>query len=73
MDGPDPRRHARRDVVGAIIGGEAGAGIGLLAVGTTPLAPLGFAVLGAAAGFGVMHARHALMRRWLRSHLRAAR
>jgi len=73
MTGPDPRRHARRDVVGAIIGAEAGAGVGLLTVGSIPLAPLGLAVLGAAAGFGAMHARQALVRRWLRSQLRAAR
>jgi hypothetical protein len=72
MQGPDPRRRARRDVVAAIIGAEAGAGIGLLAAGSTPLAPLGLAVLGAAAGFGVMSARQALVRRWLRSQLRAA-
>ena len=73
MQGPDPRRRARRDVVAAIIGAEAGAGIGLLAAGSTMLAPLGLAVLGAAAGFGVMSARHALVRRGLRSQLRAAR
>ena len=57
----------------AIIGAEAGAGIGLLAAGATPFAPLGLAVLGAAAGFGVMSVRHALVRRWVRSQLRAAR
>ena len=73
MRGPDPRRRARREVAGAIIGAEAGAGIGLLVFGTTMLAPLGLAVLGAAAGFGYMSARHALLRRWLRSQLRAAR
>jgi hypothetical protein len=73
MQGPDPRRRARREIVAAIIGAEAGAGIGLLAVGATPLAPLGLAVVGAAAGFGVMSVRQALVRRWLRSQLRAVR
>ncbi|MGH3995633.1 MAG: hypothetical protein ACRDSN_24590 [Pseudonocardiaceae bacterium] len=56
-----------------IIGAEAGAGIGLLAVGATPLAPLGLAVVGAAAGVGVMSLRHVLIRRWLRSQVRAVR
>ena len=73
MDGPDPRRRVRREVVAAIIGAEAGAGIGLLALGSTPLAPLGLAALGAAAGVGVVSARQVLIRRWLRSQLRAAR
>ena len=73
MQGPDPRRRARREVVAGIIGAEAGAGIGLLAVGGTVLAPLGLAVLGAAAGVGVMSLRHAMIRRWLRAQLRAAR
>jgi hypothetical protein len=73
MTGPDPRRRARREVVAAIIGAEAGAGIGLFILGATPLAPLGLAVVGAAAGFGAMSLRHALVRRWLRSQLRAAR
>lgn len=73
MQGPDPRRRARREIVAAIIGGEAGAGIGLLVAGATPLAPLGLAVVGAATGFGVMSLRQALVRRWLRSQLRAAR
>jgi hypothetical protein len=72
MKGPDPRRRARREVVAGIIGAEAGAGIGLLAAGATPLAPLGLAVVGAALGAGVMSLRHALIRRWLRSQLRAA-
>jgi hypothetical protein len=73
MQGPDPRKKARLEIVAGIIGAEAGAGIGLLALGATPLAPLGLAVLGAAAGVGVMSVRHALIRRWLRSQLRAAR
>jgi hypothetical protein len=73
VQGPDPRRRARREFVGAIIGAEAGAGIGLLAAGATPFAPLGLAVLGAAAGFGVMSVRQALVRRWVRSQVRGAR
>jgi hypothetical protein len=73
MQGPDPRRRARREVVAAIIGAEAGAGIGLLAMGATPLAPIGLAAAGAALGAGVMSLRHALIRRWLRSQLRAVR
>ena len=73
MWGPDPRRRARREVAAAIIGAEAGAGIGLLTVGSTPFAPLGFAALGALAGFGLVRVRHALVRRWLRHQLRAAR
>jgi len=73
MQGPDPRRRARREVAAAIIGAEAGAGIGLLVLGATPLAPLGLAAVGAALGAGVIGARQALIRRWLRSQLRAAR
>ena len=73
MQGPDPRRRARREVVAGIIGAEAGAGIGLIAVGATPLAPIGLAVVGAALGAGLMSVRHVLIRRWLRSQLRAVR
>jgi hypothetical protein len=70
---PDPRRLAPREIAGAIIGAEAGAGIGLLVLGSVPFAPLGAAALGAATGFGAMRIRHALVRRWLRHQLRAAR
>jgi hypothetical protein len=73
MQGPDPRKRARREVVAGIIGVEAGAGIGLLVVGTTPFAPIGLAAVGAVVGAGLMSLRHALIRRWLRSQLRAAR
>jgi hypothetical protein len=73
MQGPDPRRRARREIVAGIIGAEAGAGIGLLAAGGTPLAPLGMAVVGAVVGAGAMSLRHALIRRWLRSQMRAVR
>jgi len=74
MRRPDPRRkRAPRELVGAIIGAEAGTGIGLLLLGDTPLAPLGLAALGAAVGAGSMYLRNTLVRRWLRSQLRAAR
>ena len=73
MQGPDPRKRARRDIAGALIGAEAGAGLGLLVLGSVPFAPLGMAALGAAAGFGVMRVHHLVARRWLRHQLRAAR
>jgi hypothetical protein len=73
MQGPDPRRPARREVVAGIIGAEAGAGIGLLAMGSTPFAPIGLAAVGAVVGVGVMSLRHVLIRRWVRSQLRAVR
>jgi uncharacterized membrane protein len=73
MQGPDPRRRARREVVAGIIGAEAGAGIGLLAVGATPFAPIALAAVGAAVGAGVMSLRHLMIRRWVRSQLRAVR
>jgi uncharacterized membrane protein len=73
MKGPDPRKRARREVVAAIVGAEAGAAVGLLFFGGVPLAPLALVALGAAAGAGAMHARHTLFRRWVRSQLRAAR
>jgi hypothetical protein len=59
--------------VAAIIGAEAGTGIGLLVVGGTPLAPLALAALGAGIGAGAVHARNTLVRRWLRAQLRGAR
>jgi hypothetical protein len=73
MQGPDPRRRARREIVAALIGAEAGAGLGLLVMGATLFAPLLFALLGAGVGVGVIRVRHVLIRRWLRSQLRAAR
>jgi hypothetical protein len=73
MNGPDPRRRARREVVAAIIGAEAGAVVGLLAAGATPGAPLAFAAAGAVVGSGVMAIRQVLIRRWLRSRLRGVR
>ena len=68
-----PEDRAPRELVGAIIGAEAGAAAGLLAIGATPLVPLALAALGAAIGAGSVHARRVLIRRWLRVQLRAAR
>ena len=73
MQGPDPRKPARREVVAAILGAEAGAFVGLFAFGGITFAPIGTAVLGAGIGAAAMHARHKLFRRWLRGQLRAAR
>jgi hypothetical protein len=73
MHGPDPRKPARREVAAALIGAEVGAGVGLLALGGTLLAPLALAVLGAAVGAGAATLRGRLIRRWLRKQLRAAR
>jgi hypothetical protein len=70
---PDSRNRAPREVVAAIIGAEAGIGIGVLVVGGTVLAPLAFGALGAGIGAGAVHARNLLVRRWLRAQLRAAR
>jgi hypothetical protein len=61
-----------RDIAATLIGLEAGLGIGLLAFGTIFLAPMGLALLGAAVGFGVRRGRLQLIRRALRSKLRAA-
>ena len=62
-----------RDIAAVLIGIEAGLAIGLLAFGTTLLAPMGMALVGAAAGFGIRRGRLQLIRRALRSRLRAAR
>ena len=66
-------RMETRDVAAVLIGLEVGLGFGLLAFGTTLLAPMGFALLGALAGFCVRRGRLQLIRRALRSQLRAAR
>ncbi len=62
-----------RDIAATLIGLELGLGIGLLAFGTTLLAPMGIALLGAVAGFALRRGRLQLIRRALRSQLRAAR
>ena len=66
-------RMETRDIAATLIGLEAGLGIGLLAFGTTLLAPMWMARLGAAIGLGVRRGRLQLIRRALRSQLRAAR
>jgi hypothetical protein len=62
-----------RDIAAVLIGLEAGLAIGLLAFGTTFLAPFGIALLGAAAGYAVRRGRLQLIRRALRSQLRGVR
>jgi hypothetical protein len=62
-----------RDIAAALIGLEVGLGIGLLVFGTTLLAPMWMAVLGAVVGLAVRKGRLRLIRRALRSQLRAAR
>ena len=66
-------RMETRDIAATLIGLEAGLGIGLLAFGTTLLAPIWIALLGAAVGLAVRKGRLQLIRRALRSQLRAAR
>jgi hypothetical protein len=66
-------RMETRDIAAVLIGLEAGLAIGLLAFGTTLLAPMGFALLGAVVGYAVRKGRLQLIRRALRSQLRAAR
>jgi hypothetical protein len=66
-------RMETRDIAALLIGLEVGLGIGLLAFGTTLLAPMGMGLLGAVVGFGVRKGRLQLIRRALRSQLRAAR
>jgi hypothetical protein len=68
-----PTRMQPRDVAATLIGLEIGLGIGLLAFGTTLLAPMGTAILGAVVGFAVRKGRLQLIRRALRAQLRAAR
>jgi hypothetical protein len=70
---PSRRRMEPRDIAAILIGLQVGLVIGLFAVGTTLLAPLGVGLVGAVAGFGIRRARLELIRRALRSQLRAAR
>jgi hypothetical protein len=67
------RQRAPRELVAAIIGAEAGIGVGLLMVGGTPLAPLTLGATGAAIGAAAVYTRNTLVRRWLRAQLRGAR
>jgi hypothetical protein len=62
-----------RDIAATLIGLEAGLGIGLLVFGTTLLAPMWMGILGAALGLAIRRGRLQLIRRALRSQLRAAR
>jgi hypothetical protein len=62
-----------RDIAATLIGLEVGLGIGLLAFGTTLLAPMWMALLGAGIGLAVRKGRLQLIRRALRSQMRAAR
>ena len=66
-------RMETRDIAAVLIGLEVGLAVGLLAFGTTLLAPMGIALLGAGMGFVVRRGRLQLIRRALRSQLRAAR
>jgi hypothetical protein len=66
-------RMETRDIAAALIGLEVGLGIGLLAFGTTLLAPMWMALVGAGVGLAVRKGRLQLIRRALRSQLRAAR
>ena len=66
-------RMETRDIAAALIGLEAGLAVGLLAFGTTLLAPMWMALLGAVLGYGLRRGRLQLIRRALRSQLRAAR
>jgi hypothetical protein len=62
-----------RDIAAVLIGLEAGLAIGLLAFGTTFLAPMGLGLLGAVVGFGLRRGRLTLIRRALRAQLRGFR
>jgi hypothetical protein len=66
-------RMETRDIAAVLIGLQVGLVIGIVAFGTTLLAPFGIALLGAATGYAVRRGRLQLIRRALRSQLRAAR
>lgn len=72
----DSDKRTPRAVVAALIGAEAGAGLGLVFFGSTPMAPLAFALggtlAGPPAGVAVAALRRALVARRLRSQIRAA-
>jgi hypothetical protein len=70
---PNRPRMETRDVAAVLIGLEVGLGIGLLAFGTTLLAPMWMGLLGAATGYAVRRGRLQLIRRALRAQLRGAR
>ena len=68
-----PARMETRDIAAVLIGLEAGLALGLLAFGTTLLAPMGMGILGALVGLAIRRGRLQLIRRALRSQMRAAR
>jgi hypothetical protein len=68
-----PARMETRDIAAVLIGLEVGLAVGLLVFGTTLLAPMGMGILGAVAGLAVRRGRLQLIRRALRSQMRAAR
>ena len=68
-----PASMETRDIAAALIGLEAGLALGLLAFGTTLLAPMGMGILGALVGLAIRRGRLQLIRRALRSQMRAAR
>ena len=68
-----PARMETRDIAAVLIGLEAGLALGLLAFGTTLLAPMGMGILGAVVGLAIRRGRLQLIRRALRSQMREAR
>ncbi|MGE5635553.1 MAG: hypothetical protein ACM3UV_01245 [Nocardioidaceae bacterium] len=67
----------KRMIAAGVLGGEAGAALGLLLLGGLPLAPLAATATGAALGplclLGVRRGRQLLVRRWIREQLKHAR
>jgi hypothetical protein len=73
---PDPGRRVRREVIAALAGLEAGAGVGIVVFGGRALAPLVLAACGALTGpllaVGARRLRLLLFGWRLRAQLRAA-
>jgi hypothetical protein len=66
-------RMETRDIAALLIGLEVGLGVGLLVFGGMLLVPMAMGIGGAALGFAIRKGRLQLIRRALRSQLRAAR
>jgi hypothetical protein len=66
-------RMETRDIAALLIGLEVGLGVGLLVFGGMLLVPMAMGVGGAGLGFAIRKGRLQLIRRALRSQLRAAR
>jgi hypothetical protein len=66
-------RMETRDIAALLIGLEVGLGVGLLVFGGMLLVPMAMGVGGAVLGFAIRKGRLQLIRRALRSQLRAAR